>query len=146
MHLFLFEHWRMTVCVNNIKSNYSSGGKDWVSVIFGFENNFILLYSLKQIKDDILEMLLFCTVAVFVLGFFYNSVCVQIDKSHSHHSQNILREWAEPICHWVVLMQSWVRLASVKLSARWFLSWACLAGLCLKPTAAQASNLQKKWG
>lgn len=83
MHLFLFEHWRMTVCVNNIKSNYSSGGKDWVSVIFGFNNNFILLYSLKQIKDDILEMSLFCTVAVF-WGFFYIILCVCRLTSPTH--------------------------------------------------------------
>lgn len=69
---------------------------------------------------------------------------MQTDKSYSHHSQNIPRKWVGPVCHWVALMQSWVRLASVKLSARRFLSWACLAGLCLTPAAAQASNLQKK--
>lgn len=73
-HLFLFEHWRVTVCVKNIKSNDGSGGKDWVSVIFGFKNNFVLLYSLKQTKDDILEMSLFCTVAVLFGFVFYSSV------------------------------------------------------------------------
>lgn len=61
-YLFSREHWSVTVGVNDVEGDFSRGGKWWAAVIFGLKNNLILLYFLKHMRGDSLEIQFLCTV------------------------------------------------------------------------------------
>lgn len=49
LHLFLLEHGRMRVSIQDIDGQDSGGGQGGFSLILGFQMHFILLYFLEHI-------------------------------------------------------------------------------------------------
>lgn len=105
VYLFNFEHWSMTVRVNNVEGYYSRGGKGWISFVFSLKNDFILLYFLKHVKDDI-EKRNFSAQFWSLFGRSQG-----IDKSHVIVKTSCQRE----------LCQSVVHLLYANLRFPWFL-------------------------